>query len=125
MLTYGGMTLDSGMDFETAKANGYINGTLKDGVVSFAAGELFFTTAADLSDPQGSIYYANKNNAVNVLTLPSAVTAQAKVKAAKSVKAVKGMKFAKSKMSRNNVSKLNKNRNFMSQLNSNVKLNRK
>ena len=129
MLTYGGMVLDSGMDFETAKANGYINGTLKDGVVSFAAGELFFTTAADLSDPQGSIYYANKNNAVNVLTLPSAVTAQAKVKAAKSVKAVKGMKFAKSKMSRNNVSKLNKNRNFMSvksfQLNSNVKLNRK
>lgn len=129
MLSYGGMVLENGVDFETAKANGLINGTLKNGVISFGAGELFYTTAADLSSPQGSIYRANKDNAVSILTLPSAVTEQAKAKAAKSMKAMRGMKLSKKRLSTKNATRLNINKKFMLpkafQLNKNVKLNRK
>lgn len=127
IFTNGGAYIDAGSSFELVKEKGLIKGTLKDGVITFEAGELWFTDDASWAQGYGAI--ADENNSTDLLTLPSAVTAQAKAKAAKSVKAVKGMKLAKSKMSRNNVSKLNKNRNFMSvksfQLNSNVKLNRK
>lgn len=129
MLSYGGMVLENGVDFETAKANGLINGTLKNGVISFGARELFYTTAADLSDPQGHVYCANPDNAVSVLTLPSAVTEQAKAKAAKSMKVLNGMKLSKKRLSTKNAAKLNRNKKFMLvkafQLNKNVKLNRK
>lgn len=130
MLTYGGMKLDSGVDFETAKAQGMINGTLKNGVISFDAGELFYTTAADLSDPQGLIYYVNKDNAVSILTLPSAVTEQAMAKAAKSVRAVKSMKLAKAtNKNTKKVSRANNGKKFKAvkqyTLNKDVKLIRK
>lgn len=91
---------------------------------------MFYTTAADLSDPQGLIYYVNKDNAVSILTLPSAVTEQAMAKAAKSVRAVKSMKLAKAtNKNTKKVSRANNGKKFKAvkqyTLNKDVKLIRK
>ena len=126
IFTNGGMYIDAGYPFELVKEKGLIKGTLKDGVISFEAGELMFTD--DATYAQNGVYIPSKENATDLLTLPSAVTPQAKAKAAKSLKDAKSMKSVK-KMTRKNVSKLNKKKAYVPvkayQLNSNVKLNRK
>ena len=124
MFSNGGSYIDAGYPFEDVKAEGKIKGKLVNGVISFDTKELWWAHESLLA--QGSAY-AN-SEPVEVLTLPSAVTAQAKAKVAKSMKATKGMKSVK-KTIRNNALKLNKKKAYVPvkayQLNSNVKLNRK
>ena len=124
MMTVGGDYIDAGYPFDVVKDQGLINGKLENGVISFAAQEMLTAPYAMLS--QGQAIYANTED-VDVLILPSAVTAQAKANATKTVNAIKRMKL--SKIINRNTIKLSKNNKFkIAQkyaMNQNAKLNRK
>lgn len=92
MMTVGGDYIDAGYPFDVVKDQGLINGKLENGVISFAAQEMLTAPYAILS--QGQAIYANTED-VDVLILPSAVTAQAKANATKTVNAAKRMKLSK------------------------------
>lgn len=108
--TLGGINYDyyypqyGDMTFALLKSEGIINGTLKDGVITFAPGELLLSYASIYSDAMA--VPVNEGVAVDVLILPEAVSAQAKAEAMKSMAAakqvkckVKGSSINKSKLS--------------------------
>lgn len=126
IMSYGGYEIDMGNSFADLKALGMIKGHLKDGVISFDGQELCYALTGT-----GGMYYVSEEE-TPLLTLPSAVSAQAKAKAAKAAKAYgnrmtikanpkllasSSLKAKKMEMSRKNAKAF--------QLNKNVKLNRK
>lgn len=126
IMSYGGYEIDMGNSFADLKALGMIKGHLKDGVISFDGQELCYALTGT-----GGMYYVSEEE-TPFLTLPSAVSAQAKAKAAKAAKAYGNRMTVKANPKLSASSSLKAKRLAMPkmnakafQLNKNVKLNRK
>lgn len=91
--TIGGLNYDYALPqygdetFDMLKDAGYINGTLKNGTITFPAGELLYSFTSYYS--QGKARVVNDKEATTVLVLPDAVSAPAKAKAMKAKAAAK------------------------------------
>lgn len=91
--TIGGLNYDYALPqygdetFDMLKDAGYINGTLKNGTITFPAGELLYSWTSYYS--QGKAGVVNDKEATTVLVLPDAVSAPAKAKAMKAKAAAK------------------------------------
>ena len=110
--------------FNLLKQKGIIKGTLKDGVISFPAGELLYSFASIYQD--GMAGKANEIEATDVLVLPEAVTESIKARAM-SRKANGHFVHKGHNALKNNIGRTKKTFAPMKtyQLNPNVKLNRK
>lgn len=102
MFSYGGSYIDYGYSFETVKNAGLLRGKLENGVISFEADELW--TAPEAMLASGYAFIVN-DEAVEILTLPSAVTGAAKAKAAKRAEALNGKTLTKAGISTKNAVK--------------------
>lgn len=102
MFSYGGSYIDDGYSFETVKNAGLLRGKLENGVISFEDNELW--TAPEAMLASGYAFIVN-DEAVDILTLPSAVTGAAKAKAAKRAEALNGKTLTKAGISTKNAVK--------------------